>query len=220
MHARLNLTTLGIALSFPLICYAQGVAPERPEAFAERFVGALRAKNSEQRIALMHPASRACINAQTQPYYDDIFSRQSKYAVTANYKVRVTPVPADGPLMFEDRLYYPLRPTHMIQIDFDTSPYSGASIILQAVYAGARWYEASPCPRPETTPAMQAAKEQRAKQAQRVESLAAQLADPLRAEVVALAKSGRRIDAINKYRDATGEDLTTAKDVVDLLVPR
>jgi hypothetical protein len=46
------------------------------------------------------------------------------------------------------------------------------------------------------------------------------LTDPLRAEIIALAREGRRIDAIKRYRDATGQDLTTAKDVVDLLVPR
>jgi ribosomal protein L7/L12 len=67
---------------------------------------------------------------------------------------------------------------------------------------------------------MQAAKEQRAKQEQRAQSLVAQLADPLRAEIVALAKQGQRIDAIKRYAAASGEDLSTAKQVIDLLVPR
>lgn len=211
---------LGLVLLFAVFCSAQVGGPDRPEAFAKQFVEALRSKNPEQRKALMHPKSLACINAQTQPFYDDMFSQQSKYAVTAHYKVRVTTIPADQPLMFEDRLYYPLRPTHLIQIDFDSGGYSGTAIILQAVYMGSRWYEASPCPRPETIPMMQAAKEDRAKQAQRAQSLAGQLADPLRAEIIALAKKGQRIDAIKKYAAASGEDLSTAKQVVDLLVPR
>jgi len=220
MRLRFNLTALGIALSLPLICTTRVAGQERTEAFAKRFVDALRSKNAEQRKVLMHPDSRACITSQTQPYYDEMFSRQSKYAASANYEVRVTPIPAEQPLMFEDRLYYPLRPTHLVQIDFDTGPNSGASIILQAVYVGTRWYEASPCPRPETIPMMQAAKEQRAKQEQRAQSLVAQLADPLRAEIVALAKQGQRIDAIKRYAAASGEDLSTAKQVIDLLVPR
>jgi hypothetical protein len=54
---------------------------------------------------------------------------------------------------------------------------------------------------------------------QRAQSLAAQLADPLRAEIVALAKRGQRVEAIKRYATASGEDLAIAKRVVELLVP-
>jgi hypothetical protein len=115
---------------------------------------------------------------------------------------------------------YPLRPSHQLQIDFDTGPYSATSVVMLIVRDGARWYEVLPCPRPDAIAGIQAIEAKRAEQERKVESLVAGLADPLRAEIVALARQGRRIDAIKKYRDATGQDLTTAKQVVDLLSPR
>ena len=76
MLLRINLTTLGFALSLPLICHAQASSPDQPEAFARLFVNAINSKSPERRLALLHPKSKACVNAQTQPYYDWIFSRQ------------------------------------------------------------------------------------------------------------------------------------------------
>jgi len=42
----------------------------------------------------------------------------------------------------------------------------------------------------------------------------------LRSQVLELVKAGRRIDAAKHYQGASGEDLTTAVAVVDLLAPR
>lgn len=39
-------------------------------------------------------------------------------------------------------------------------------------------------------------------------------------QFAAFAQQGQRIDAIKKYAAATGEDLGTAKSVVDMLAPR
>ena len=221
MRLRFNLLTLGLVLWFPLISLAQGGSPNEPEAFAKLFVDAVNSKSAERRLALLHPKSKACINAQTQPYYDWIVSRQLKHVIpAANYKVTATPVSGKPALRSDGKSEYPLRPSHQLQIDFDTGPYSSTSIVLLVVRDGARWYEVFPCPGPDAVAGIRAIEAKRAEQERKVESLVAQLADPLRAEITLLARQGRRIDAIKKYRDATGEDLTTAKDVVDLLVPR
>ena len=220
MRLRINLTTLGFALSLPLICHAQAGSPDQPEAFVGLFVDAINSKSAERRLALLHPKSKACVNAQTQPYYDWIFSRQLRHVIPAKYKVAAEPLAGKQSLPSDGKSDYPLRPSHQLQIDFDTGPYSSTSIVLFIVRDGARWYEVLPCPRPDAISSIPAIEAKRAEQARKVESLVAGLPDPLRAEIIALARQGRRIDAINKYRDATGRDLTTAKDVVDLLVPR
>jgi len=64
-----------------------------------------------------------------------------------------------------------------------------------------------------------AAKKKGAAQDARVKALAAALADPLRAEILALVKAGKKIDAVKHYQAASGEDLTTAKSVVEALDP-
>ncbi len=208
-------------MSLPLVCHAQAVAPNQPEALAKLFVDAVNSKSAASRLALLHPKSRACINAQTQPYYDWIFSRQLKHVIpAAKYKVTAEPLAGKQLLPSDGKSDYPLRPSHQLQIDFDTGPYSATSIILLIVRDGARWYEVLPCPRPDAVAAIGVIEAKRAEQKRKVESLVAGLVDPLRAEITALARQGRRIDAIKRYQDASGQDLTTAKDVVDLLVPR
>ncbi len=211
---------LGLALLSPLLCIAQATDSGRPETFAKEFVDAVNSKSTERRLSLLHPKSRVCVNVQTQPYYDWIFSRQLRQVIPAAYKVTTKPVPGEKALVSDGRSDYPLRPTQQLQIDFETGPYSSTSIILLIVHDGTRWYEVLPCPRPETITYVKAAEAERSKQELRVRSLVAKLADPLRAEIIALARKDQRIDAIKKYRDATGEDLSTAKYVVDLLVPR
>jgi hypothetical protein len=221
MRLRFNLATLGLALWFPLICQAQGGSANQPEALAKLFVDAINSKSADRRLALLHPKSRACINAQTQPYYDWIFSRQLKHVIpAANYKVAATPLSGKPALPSDGKSEYPLNPSHQLQIDFNTGPYSSTSIVLFIVRDSARWYEVLPCPRPDAVAGIRAIEAKRAERERNIESLVARLGDPLRAEITALARQGRRIDAIKRYRDATGEDLTTAKDVVDLLAPR
>jgi len=83
-----------------------------------------------------------------------------------------------------------------------------------------RWYEVLPCPDPEAVVRARAAEEQRARQEQRAQSVASQLADPLRAEIVMLGRSGRRVEAIRRVASAIGEDLAIARRVVELVVPR
>lgn len=210
---------MGIALSFPLWNGAQAADAGQPEGFAKEFVDTINSKNTGRRLALLHPGSRACINARTQPYYDWIFTRQSRHVIPAAYKVTTSPVPGDAPLMSDGRSDYPLRPTQQLQIDFETGPYRSTSIVLLIARDGAAWREVLPCPRPEAVAHIKEAEARRVDHDHRVRSLVAGLADPLRAEVIALAREGRRIDAIKKYREASGEDLSTAKSVVDLLVP-
>jgi ribosomal protein L7/L12 len=65
--------------------------------------------------------------------------------------------------------------------------------------------------------AFRAAKKKGAAQDARVKALAEGLRDPLRSEITALVKAGKKIDAIRHYQVASGDDLTTAKGVVEAL---
>ncbi len=67
---------------------------------------------------------------------------------------------------------------------------------------------------------MQTAKDMRRQQDERVQSLAAKMPQALRAEVTRLVAEGRKIDAIKRYQDATKEDLSTSKAVVERITPK
>ena len=60
----------------------------------------------------------------------------------------------------------------------------------------------------------------RAQQAERVKALVAAMPPQLRDTVLAQIRAGHTIEAARTYARASGEDLTTATEVVDLLAER
>jgi len=207
-------------VALPLACRAQSDDPKHPEVFARRYVDAVGSKNPERFKALLHPKCLACINAQNQEFYDSVFSNWLKETIPANYKTTVEPVARDQWLLLENELVYPLRPSHQVQIDFNTGAYSSTTEVLFVVYDAGRWQQVLPCPGPDTIAKMRVHKEESAKQDRRAQQLAANLPDPLRVELMDLLRKGQRVDAMKRYAAASGEDLTMAVRVVELLAPR
>lgn len=72
-------------------------------------------------------------------------------------------------------------------------------------------------PQAATAEAARQATPLRAQQEERIAQVAARLAPGLRTDVLKLVAAGRKIDAIMQVRQATVEDLTVAKGVVDRL---
>ena len=211
-----NIVTIFIALILYTSIGKTAEATGPPESFAREIVEAIRSKNQDRRMAALHPKSRACINGTTQPYFDWIFTRQFRYQLPAKFKVSSSPLTGSiDPL--PDKSAYPVTPTHQVQIDFTTSPFSSTSIVVLATQDGKRWYEVLPCPTPETLVGVKKSSAESDRQNQRIQELAANLTEPLRAELLTLLKTGRRVDAIRKYASATGEELVIAKGVVELL---
>ena len=195
--------------------------PATPEHLAESLVAAERAHDSRQRLALLHPSSRACHTPQTQAYFDWIYSRRAKLVAAGARKPRVSVAPLDGVSRPNaEGSEYPIRPTHQLTIDLSPTAEKHVSLVVLAVRQGGRWVEVLPCPRRDTVLAAAASDTARRERESDLRQRLAALREPLRAKLVALARDGRRIDAIHEYRAATGVDLATAKDVIDALVPR
>jgi len=193
-----------------------GHAATPPESFAREIVKAIQSRNTEQRMAVLHSKSRACIDSMTRPYYDWIFTRQFRYQLPDRFKVTSSPFSGPtGPL--PDKSAYPVKPTHQVQIDFALSPTRNMSIVVLARNDGNRWFEVLPCPSPETLAGAKRSSAERDRQNRRIQELAARVTEPLRSELMSLIKAGRRIDAIRKYADTTGEELVIAKGVVEVM---
>jgi len=186
-----------------------------PEVLGRSFVQAVNSKTLERRVDLVHPKSRACMNASTEPFFSWIFSRQMNYVIPeANYKVSSQPL---GPMPSPPGLDFPVQPTQQIQIDFDTAPNSGITVVLFAARVGDRWYEVLACPRPEAVAAAQRTAVETARQQETARNVASQIPDAMRSEILTLAQAGQRIDAIKRAATATGGDLAIARSVVELL---
>ena len=211
---------MAISLLWTLPAQAQPDRPDQPLAFAPRLVAAINGKNLEGRKALLHPKVLACLTPQTRPFFEERLANQFRHTVPADHRLRAEAIPPDRPLSFGDGVEFPLRPTHAIHIDWDTGPYKGVTLIAFLAYHEGTWRQVLPCVRPEKLPQMQAAKEARRKHEQRVQSLATSMPQSLRADLSRLVAEGRKIDAIKEYQRASGEDLSTAKSVVELITSR
>jgi len=194
---------------------AQG--PALGDAFVRELVAAINSKSPDRRKALLHPKALPCASGESGAFYQEIVARQARRTVPATSTWKITPVPPDQPLMFAEQFDYPVRPTHLLQLDFPTGPQSSTTMILQLARDGSGWREVIPCPKPETLAAARAAREARAKHSARVRALVAGTPSELRETVVRLFNEGRRVEAFKHYASVSGEDLATAKDVVELL---
>lgn len=193
----------------------QGTDPQA--AFVQELVGAINSKNLDRRKALLHPKSAVCLTETSGSFHEAMFGRQARRGIPATYKWIVTPVPRDQPPMFGDPFDYPIRPTHLLQIDYATGPTHSTSVILQLVYDAGHWREVTACPTPETIAATREATTLRAKQTERIQALVAGISPALRHEVLNLIKAGRKVGAITHYATVSGEELSTAKAVVEQL---
>jgi hypothetical protein len=209
-----------VALALLVIAVGGAAAAQTADdgaAFVKSLVEAINSKSVAQRKALLHPTSLPCAAGEAAPLFDQILARQMREPVPANPRWSMRALPADQPLMFADTFDYPVRPTHVLQIDVEQGPTRGRTFLLQVVRDGAAWREVLPCPKPETLVEARAAAQARAKQDERVRDLAAKTAPGLRDTVVKLYEDGQRVDAFNHYARVSGEDLATAKAVVELL---
>jgi hypothetical protein len=183
--------------------------------FVQDLVAAINSKSPDRRKALLHPKSLRCATEASDSFQDQMFSRQAKRGIPTNYKWTVTPIPRDQPPMFADKFDYPIRPTHLLQIDYATGPTSSTTIALQLVYDANQWREVTACPKAETIEAAREAKKILAKQAAKVQALVAGAPPSLKSTVLKLLKDGRRVEAVMYYASETGEDITTAKAVIE-----
>jgi len=92
-------------------------------------------------------------------------------------------------------------------------------IIRYLAPSGVNWYFVFPCPNAEGLALFQENESRAAAQREKVAKLVADLQDPLRAELLRLLNQHRKIDAIHRYQQAAGVDLTEAVQVIQSLIP-
>ena len=199
---------------------SRGVAVEAGHRrFAEQYVAAARARDPVRYRKLVHPQSLACITDDNRDFFDDWMARAFRWKWEGPYRIAVVRALAkDTPPGLPPSMgRYPVAPTHQIQIDLQMSATRAASLVADLAPVGTTWYQVVPCPTPEGLAAFRAAKQANAEQEAKAQALAKGLATPLRTELTGLLKEGKRIDAIRRFSSASGEDITMARRVIDVL---
>ena len=170
---------------------------------------------------LVHPRSLACITDDNRDFFHELFARDVRRPLDGPFRVASVAIlsAAAPPLIPSELGAYPVPPTHRIQIDVTTGPTSSVTVIRDLKVHDGVWLVVVPCPTAEGLEVFRAATRRTAEQETRATALVEELREPLRSELTSLLREGRRVDAMKRYSEASGEDLTMAKRVVDLLAP-
>lgn len=186
------------------------------DAFVKTLVDAINSKDPAQRRALLHPDSLRCETPGKDVMLDEQFARQSRFPIPGSVAWRLTAAPPGRP-MFGDRFDYPVRPTHLMQLDVKGDNNETMYVVLQLARKSGLWREVVGCPKPETAAAAVRVALARSEGQEKADRLAKSLAPQLRTDLLALLKGGRKEDAIRAYRDVSGQDPATAKAVIEAL---
>jgi len=185
-------------------------------AFVTMFVEAVN-RGVAARLALVHGKARVCATGRVGEWWNVSVARQAKQGVPAEYHWTLKPIPAGEPPPFAEGFDYTVRPTHVLQIDMRPKPYTFRTMLVRLARDGARWAEVVPCAKPEMQAKIRATLEAKARQAERVKGLVAAMPAPLREKVLGEIRAGHTVSAAKIYADESGENLTTATEVVELL---
>jgi len=201
-------------LAGPALCFAAEVTPrtESLAGFVERYAKALQGRDVEPYKRLVHPRCRACINKDQDDYYELLFrGKQYLTARAAEPTFKILPESA------LTGMSYPLKPTHLIQVNLRLDEFNSKTLLVQVALDNDLWFEVISCPTPEVLRAMRAAAINERAEIVRAEALLSSLRDPLLGELTALLRQGKKVSAIMRYREISGEDLSVAKRVIELL---
>jgi hypothetical protein len=195
---------------------------QRVEKFATDYVAAVQSKDTARVMALLHPTDRACVNPKSQAHFDYIVAQQRAGFPSGKYdKLTVSPItPKTKPMIWgfvpEKDFPYPVMPSYKVQIDFTTSN-NLFTDLLETAASGDSYYWVTACPTAAGLQFMRTAQEQGARQQAHFKQLAAAVRDPLLSKIKALLAAQDKIGAIKAYQKATGADVSTAVNVIDII---
>jgi hypothetical protein len=186
--------------------------PADVKAFATQYIAAINAKDSAKLWSYLTPETRACVTPQNKDVYDALFAIQLDDKIPLDYRLMFTAVNESNAKAMADRQYFPVKPEHQLQIDYQFGN-DVTGLVLWIVHQNGRVYADQPCATEKFI------KEYRDDAPQRAhyKEVAAQIQDPLRSELPKFIADHDRSSAISKYHDATGADMGTSMQVINAL---
>ena len=201
-------TLLGVA--------AAASAATEPEAFLRILVDAINSKSADKRLELVHPDSLNCATPGQRQHLEEVFARQSRFPIPGTVNWRLSGARPGRP-MFSDRFDYPIRPTHIMQLDVKGDNNETMYVVLQLARRNGQWQEIVGCPKAEAIAVDRRVAIAKAGADEKAQLLVNTMSPTIKAGLVELIKQGRRTDAVRAYRDASAQDEATARAVIEQL---
>jgi len=116
--------------------------------FVDSYLAAVKSPDIERYKRLLHSTTRACMNAETADYFQNVFKSRVNRVVTSP-KFSVQDVPAKSG-MFDyvqaHGFHYDVNPTLAFEMDLVSTGNNQSSIVAFAALDKGAWYEVLPCP--------------------------------------------------------------------------
>ena len=215
-----RLAVLSMLLAAPI--HAADAEAAIRTTLVEPWLQAIRTHNRAGLTRFLHPQVRACINDDTREFFEfgDFLKPEG---LTPQHRItKLKPLSGPGNLfgLPEDSFAYPVQPAFELVLEAsqgDTQITQITQIIRYVAPSGGSWYFVKPCPNEKGMAFFHESLAKGKEQEQRVLVLVSELKDPLLNELKDLLKQHRKIDAVKKYQQATGQDLTLSVMVVNAI---
>jgi hypothetical protein len=191
-------------------------SPAEAKAFAAQYVAATNAKDIPRLLTLYDPKSVACITPDTKDYYDWALENSVRDSIPANYRFTVMAVNEGNRKGIESMARFPVNPTSEMHIDYQQGNDVG-SVVLWLAQENGRWFADQPCVTEQSLKIFRDGAAARNEAQARYKSLADGIKDPLRSDLVALLRQHETAAAIDRYRQASGQNTTTSMFVINEL---
>jgi hypothetical protein len=208
-----------ILVSWCTACYArpQSQAPEADaKAFVTEYVAAYNAKDAARLQALYDSRSRACIAAEDKDFYEASLTAMWREPIPAKYTFTVSAVDENNLKAIETFGRFPQKPARELHIDYQQGDDLG-SVVVYLVRESGRWRADQPCPSEQMVKQYRDEAPARKEREARYRSLADSIQEPLRSRLIALLREHKTAEAIDRYKEASGQATQTAMFVINQL---
>jgi len=207
-------------LSLAAVCGAQAQSQGVPgdiKNFVTQYVAATNAKDAARLRSFFLAQSLACETPATKDYYDTMFAQSLDTSVPAKYTFSLLPV-HEGNLKALESMgqQWTVKPQNELHIDYQQGDDAG-TVIVYLVQQNGRWFDDLPCA---TDAAIKQYRDNAAANKAALahyKAMADGIKEPLRSELLGLLRAHETGRAIDRYREASGQDGRTSMLVINAL---
>jgi hypothetical protein len=190
------------------------ITPEL-QAFADKFIQSVQAKDPAKVRALIAPTTLACFDKSKQEFLDDWIEKQFRYQVPKDHRINVSSLP---PSLFKPSTIetYPVPGTQLLEFHYTIA--SGTATATQAIgQEDGQWYLTPPCPTAAGMERFAKIQKMRAAGRERAERAYPQLQEPLKSQLLALIAKHQNGNAAKLCMKSLHVDYMTARALVTRL---
>jgi hypothetical protein len=203
--------SLCLAAASVALSQTQELTPDL-KAFATQYVAAINAKDEARLLSLYSAQSRACIAAEDKDFYQTTLHGFWREPIPPSYTATASAVNENNLKAIETLATFAVHPARELHIDHQEGD-DVSSIDLYLIRENSRWVVDQPCPTADTIKQFHDGAADRA----HYKAVAQSIQDPLRSELIGLLRRHESASAIDRYHQATGQDMQTSMFVVNAL---